>query len=80
MNFNVSNATTCIERVRQHFVSRAASIDNLDGVSMSFDTWRFNLRKSNTEPLVRLNNESRDLMLLKERTDELKKFNKVALS
>ena len=40
---------------------------------MSFDTWRFNLRKSNTEPLVRLNVETRgDRALLKEKTNELK--------
>ena len=73
LNFKVSDAAVCIERVQQHFVSQAASIDELDGLSMSFDTWRFNLRKSNTEPLVRLNVEAKgDPMLLKEKTDELK--------
>ena len=47
-------------------------IDELDGLSMSFDNWRFNLRKSNTEPLVRLNVEARgDDVLLKEKTNEL---------
>ena len=40
---------------------------------MSFDTWRFNLRKSNTEPLVRLNIETKDdHELLKEKIEELK--------
>ena len=48
-------------------------MDELDGLSMSFDNWRFNLRKSNTEPLVRLNIETRfDTKLLKEKTLELK--------
>ena len=48
-------------------------MDELDGLSMSFDNWRFNLRKSNTEPLVRLNIETReDHILLKEKTSELK--------
>ena len=54
LNFTVPNAATCIERVQNYFVSEAMLIDELDGLSMSFDTWRFNLRKSNTEPLVRL--------------------------
>ena len=73
LNFKVSNAAICIERVKQHFVSKAASMDELDGLSMSFHTWRFNLRQSNTEPLVRLNIETRgDEVLLKEKTNELK--------
>jgi len=73
LNFTVSNAAKCIERVQNHFVSEALSIDDVDGLSMSFDTWRFNLRKSNTEPLVRLNIEARaDDALLKEKTNELK--------
>ena len=68
LNFTVPNAATCIERVQNHFVSKAMSIDELDGLSMSFDRWRFNLRKSNTEPLVRLNVETRgDDALLKEK-------------
>ena len=73
LNFKVSNASSCIERVKKHFTSHAASIDELDGLSMSFETWRFNLRKSNTEPLVRLNVESKgDHILLKAQTEELK--------
>ena len=73
MNFAVRHVSTCIDRVQKHFISKAASIDDLDGLSMSFDTWRFNLRKSNTEPLVRLNVETRgDHDLLKEKTEELK--------
>lgn len=73
LNFTVPNTATCIERVQKHYISKAKSIDELDGLSMSFDTWRFNLRKSNTEPLVRLNIETRgDHALLKEKTEELK--------
>ncbi|MDC3129307.1 phosphomannomutase [Paracoccaceae bacterium] len=72
LNFTVPNAATCIERVQNHFASKATSIDELDGLSMSFDFWRFNLRKSNTEPLVRLNVETRgDHALLQEKTNEL---------
>ena len=73
LNFTVSNAANCIERVKDHFTSRATSITDLDGLSMSFDTWRFNLRNSNTEPLVRLNVETKgDHNLLKEKTNKLK--------
>ena len=72
LNFTVPNAATCIERVQKHFASKATLIDELDGLSMSFDTWRFNIRKSNTESLVRLNVETRgDDALLKDKTNEL---------
>ncbi len=72
LNFTVPNAAKCIERVHNHFSSKAISIDELDGLSMSFGIWRFNLRKSNTEPLVRLNVETRgDAALLKEKANEL---------
>ena len=73
LNFKVPNSAICIANVQNHFVCKATSTDQLDGLSMSFDTWRFNLRKSNTEPLVRLNIETRDNdVLLKEKISELK--------
>ena len=79
LNFTVPNTATCIERVQKHFISKAKSIDELDGLSMSFDTWRFNLRKSNTEPLIRLNIETRgNHALLKTKTEELKSLLKQA--
>ena len=47
-------------------------MDRTDGVSVEFDRWRFNLRGSNTEPLIRLNVESRgDEILMREKTAEL---------
>ena len=67
----------CLARnkVQNYFASSAGSVDELDGLSITFDTWRFNLRKSNTEPLVRLNVETRgDHALLQDpfaRQDEL---------
>ena len=46
--------------------------DYTDGVSVAYPGWRFNLRKSNTEPVIRLNVEvAGDKKLLKKRTDEL---------
>jgi phosphomannomutase len=48
------------------------SLDTLDGLSIAFSDWRFNLRASNTEPVIRLNVETRgDRELLKEKTEEL---------
>jgi phosphomannomutase len=50
----------------------AAEFDWIDGLSMSFGDWRFNLRTSSTEPLVRLNVETRaNPELLEEKTQEL---------
>jgi phosphomannomutase len=61
-----------LERMQKHYQATAKSIDHTDGLSMEFDNWRFNLRGSNTEPLVRLNVESRaDEALMKAKTAEL---------
>jgi phosphomannomutase len=50
-------------------------IDYLDGVSIEYPSWRFNLRMSNTEPILRLNVESRgEEKLMKEKTEELLKI------
>ena len=49
-----------IGKVLEHFEDSSYSLDKSDGVSINFNEWRFNLRVSNTEPLVRLNIESRN--------------------
>jgi len=59
MNFKVADAGMAIESVLSAYRADALSIDETDGVSLAFDDWRFNLRRSNTEPLVRLNVEGR---------------------
>ncbi|MEC7134252.1 MAG: phosphomannomutase CpsG, partial [Pseudomonadota bacterium] len=47
-------------------------IDTTDGLGLEFGTWRFNLRKSNTEPVIRLNVESKgDIALMEQKTEEL---------
>jgi phosphomannomutase len=58
-NFSVNDASSAIRRVIAAYGAGARSIDETDGVSFVFENWRFNLRCSNTEPLVRLNVESR---------------------
>ena len=57
-NFTVTNPDIAIEAVLAEF-RNGGSMDDSDGVSVAFTDWRFNLRKSNTEPLVRLNIETR---------------------
>ncbi|MDB4841043.1 phosphomannomutase [Planktomarina sp.] len=59
INFRVADAGKTIENVLSAYRADAFSIDETDGVSLAFDNWRFNLRRSNTEPLVRLNVESK---------------------
>lgn len=59
INFRVSNVVQTIERILQHYQAQAPIIDRTDGVSLEFPEWRFNLRGSNTEPLLRLNVETR---------------------
>ena len=61
-----------LERVREHYVALGGALDTTDGVSIAFERWRFNLRTSNTEPVIRLNLETRgDRALLEEKTAEV---------
>ena len=72
INSSVADADRAIARVRERYADEANKLDTLDGVSMEFDRWRFNLRKSNTEPVVRLNLETRgDNALMQAKTEEL---------
>jgi phosphomannomutase len=73
INFHVEDVPSTVARIVEHYKATAESVENIDGVSMSFGTWRFNLRSSNTEPLLRLNVEARgDTSLMKARTAELR--------
>jgi phosphomannomutase len=72
INRTVSDASAVIEKVLAHYKPSALDIDYTDGVSISFADWRFNLRMSNTEPVIRLNVESRgDIALMQAKTDEV---------
>ncbi|MEO7068073.1 MAG: phosphomannomutase [Rhodanobacter sp.] len=72
INFKVADAHAATERVMQHFSALAPQLDFTDGTSADFGQWRFNLRSSNTEPLLRLNVESRgDATLMQQRTAEI---------
>ncbi|MEW5902949.1 MAG: phosphomannomutase CpsG [Pseudomonadota bacterium] len=72
INYRVADVKQTIERVLQHYIPQGPVVDRTDGVSVEFPDWRFNLRGSNTEPLLRLNVEARaDEKLMKERTAEI---------
>ncbi|HFN7722116.1 TPA: hypothetical protein ACHG1I_002323 [Escherichia coli] len=69
INSKLAQPVEAINRVEQHFSREALAVDRTDGISMTFADWRFNLRSSNTEPVVRLNVESRgDVPLMEEKT------------
>lgn len=72
INSLLEDADAALERVIARYQADAVVIDDTDGVGFEFGNWRFNLRKSNTEPVIRLNVESRgDISLMKEKTQEL---------
>ncbi|MCM2681217.1 phosphomannomutase CpsG [Echinimonas agarilytica] len=72
INRRVQNADVTIETIFNHFVNEAIAIDHTDGIGLDFEQWRFNLRKSNTEPVIRLNVESRgNADLMKAKTAEI---------
>lgn len=59
INFEVADTQKTIQKIFDHFADQKPEIDQTDGVSLDFGTWRVNVRASNTEPLLRLNIESR---------------------
>jgi len=59
INFKVADTQATIQKLFDHYADQKPEIDQTDGVSLNFGTWRFNVRASNTEPLLRLNIESR---------------------
>ena len=59
INFKVADTKVTIQKIFDHFADQNPTIDQTDGVSLDFDAWRLNVRASNTEPLLRLNIESR---------------------
>ncbi|MCP4502487.1 MAG: phosphomannomutase [Deltaproteobacteria bacterium] len=72
INRRLEDPQAAIIRVRNAFEKDAVDVDETDGLSLSFAKWRFNLRTSNTEPVLRLNVESRgDEELMQEKTAAL---------
>ena len=59
INRKVDDVQATIARIEAEYADRAKHLDHTDGLGVEFDDWRFNIRGSNTEPLIRLNVESR---------------------
>jgi phosphomannomutase/phosphoglucomutase len=59
INYQVADVATTLQRVRERLLPQALALDETDGLSLDFGSWRMNLRGSNTEPLLRLNVEAR---------------------
>lgn len=75
INFTLDDPKAAIARVREAFEPEAVSIDEMDGLGFDIEGWRFNLRNSNTEPVVRLNVEALgDVELLAPGVDRVKRI------
>ena len=72
INRRVGDVPGAIAAVKQRYQPGSVKVEHVDGLSIEHPRWRFNLRNSNTEPLIRLNVESRgELALMQERTAEI---------
>lgn len=72
LNYEIEKKEEALSQAEKHF-SDARNISHLDGVTIEYADWWFNLRTSNTENLIRLNVEARDPQLLEEKLSEIKK-------
>ena len=72
INSTVKDAAQVIDKILEHFKDEQYTLDQTDGIGLDFPEWRFNIRSSNTEPLLRLNVESRgNIALMEEKRDLL---------
>jgi len=72
INRKVRDIAAVLRQVERRYAAQEPRIERIDGLSLEFPNWRFNLRGSNTEPVLRLNVESRgDQELMRQRTQEL---------
>ena len=72
INRKVADPVRAIAAIRERYAPDAIVLDETDGVSIEYEQWRFNLRASNTEPVIRLNVETRaDRKLMQEKTAEI---------
>ena len=75
INFTVNDKKSLLDNLKEHYVNNTIALDFKDGLSAEFKNWRFNVRSSNTENLIRLNIEVKnDKMLLEKKIKELSVF------
>ena len=71
INSEVTDVKGTIEKAKEIYSPQAKEISKIDGVSVEFEDWRFNLRGSNTEPVIRLNVEAKSKEVMEEKRNEL---------
>jgi phosphomannomutase len=72
INRRINDPLLTLKEIEDRYASESIKIDRTDGLSIEFENWRFNVRMSNTEPVVRLNVESRgDQKLMQEKTEAI---------
>jgi phosphomannomutase len=74
INSKVSDAQAKLHALREHFGKGAQSVDTMDGLTIDYGDWWFNVRPSNTEPLLRLNVEARTKEQMEQKRDEVLTF------
>ena len=74
INTEVADQQGRMRAIEAHYAAEGGQVDSLDGITVSFPTWWFNLRPSNTEPLLRLNLEADTADEMAERRDEVLHF------
>jgi phosphomannomutase len=74
VNTRVNDVQGKLQSIEQHFGKDALSVDHLDGITLDYGDWWFNVRPSNTEPLLRLNVEAKTRPLMEKKRDELIEF------
>ncbi len=71
INSEIEDVGATVERVEHFYAAQGADVDHLDGLTVGFEDWWFNLRASNTQPLLRLNVEAENEDLLREKSTEV---------
>jgi phosphomannomutase len=71
INTPVSDVPLKLQELKERYAAAGGRISHLDGISVDFDDWHFNLRPSNTEPLLRLNLEAASRELMDAKRDEV---------
>jgi phosphomannomutase len=74
INTHVSDVQGKLKAIEEHFGKNAQSLDHLDGITIDYGDWWFNVRPSNTEPLLRLNLEAKTSSLMVQKRDEVLEF------
>lgn len=75
LNFETEKKDEIIKAFEEKF--KDGKIEHIDGLSVEYENWRFNLRKSNTEPLLRLNLEAKSQKMIEQKKEELISFIKL---